>query len=112
MFCRALKHRLKASASRLPLDHGGGAAITFGIAVIPILMGAGVAIDFARLATKHTSLQQATDSAALAIAQSATTSTTNTDVLAQAQNYLQRITPTEARRSPRPRSRPISPPFA
>jgi Flp pilus assembly protein TadG len=88
MFCRALKDRLGASASRLPLDRGGSAVITFAVAVIPILMGAGVAIDFARLATKHTSLQQATDSAALAIAQSATSSTTNTDVLAQAQNYI------------------------
>jgi Flp pilus assembly protein TadG len=88
MFCRALKNRLKASASRFPLDRGGSAAITFAVAVIPILIGAGVAVDFARLATKHTSLQQATDSAALAIAQSAMISTTNTDVLAQAQNYI------------------------
>ena len=86
MFCPALNNRFKASASRFPRDRDGSAAIMFAMAVIPILMGAGVAIDFARLATKHTSLQQATDSAALAIAQSAMTSTTNTDVLAQAQN--------------------------
>jgi Flp pilus assembly protein TadG len=84
MFCRALKNRLKASASRFPPERGGSAAITFAVAVILILVGAGVAVDFARLATKHNSSQQATDSAALAIAQSATTSTSNSDVLAQA----------------------------
>jgi Flp pilus assembly protein TadG len=88
MFCRALKDRLKASARRFPRGRDGGAALTFAVAVIPILMGAGVAVDFARLATKHTSLQQATDSVALAIANSATTSTTNADVLAQAQSYI------------------------
>jgi Flp pilus assembly protein TadG len=85
---RPLKNRLKADMCRFPLDAGGSAAITFAIAAMPILMGAGVAIDFARLATKHTSLQQATDSTALAIAQAATTSTTNADVLAQARNYI------------------------
>jgi Flp pilus assembly protein TadG len=88
MSCRALKNRLEASVSRFARECEGSAVITFAVAVIPILMGAGVAIDFARLATKHTSLQQATDSAALAIAHSATTSTTDADVLAQAQNYI------------------------
>ncbi|MBV9066105.1 MAG: hypothetical protein JO004_10110 [Methylobacteriaceae bacterium] len=88
MSCRALKNRLKASASRFARDRDGAAALTLAVAVIPILMGAGVALDFARLATKHTSLQQATDSAALAIAHAATTTTTNADVMAQAQSYI------------------------
>jgi Flp pilus assembly protein TadG len=88
MFCNGLRNRLKASVCQLPLDRGGSAAMTFAIAIIPILMGAGVAVDFSRIVTKHTSLQQATDSAALAIAQAATTSTTSADVLAQAQNYI------------------------
>jgi Flp pilus assembly protein TadG len=59
--------------------------MTFAVANLPILAGAGVAVDFARIATKHTSLQQATDAASLAIAQSATASTTNGEVMAQAQ---------------------------
>ena len=42
--------------------------MTFAVANLPILAGAGVAVDFARIATKHTSLQQATDAASLAIA--------------------------------------------
>jgi Flp pilus assembly protein TadG len=88
MFYRALKHRLKAGVCRFRWDRDGAAAITFALAVVPILIGAGVAVDFARLATKHTSLQQATDSATLAIAQNAMVSTTDADVLAQAQNYI------------------------
>jgi len=63
--------------------------MTFAVANLPILAGAGVAVDFARIATKHTSLQQATDAASLAIAQSATASTTNADVMAQA--YLDEL---------------------
>jgi Putative Flp pilus-assembly TadE/G-like len=35
--------------------------MTFAVAILPILAGAGVAVDFARIATKHTNLQQATD---------------------------------------------------
>jgi Flp pilus assembly protein TadG len=88
MMTSGLKDRLKASTCRFPRDCRGQAAMIFAVSVIPILTGAGVAIDFARVATKHTSLQQATDSTALAIAQSATASTTNAQVLAQAQNYM------------------------
>ncbi len=83
-----LKGRLKASVCRFRQDRSGQAAMIFAVSVIPVLTGAGVAIDFARVATKHTSLQQATDSTALAIAQSATATTTNAQVLAQAQNYI------------------------
>src|SRR5947209_2281371 len=88
MLCRVLENRLKASVCRILPDRSGQAAITFALAAVPILAGTGVAIDFSRIATKHTSLQQATDSAALAIAQAATPTTTNTNVLAQAQNYI------------------------
>jgi Flp pilus assembly protein TadG len=66
----------------------GQAALMFGLAAIPMMAGAGVAIDFSRIATKHTSLQQATDATALAIAKEATASTTNAQVLASAQNYI------------------------
>jgi Flp pilus assembly protein TadG len=59
-----------------------------GVALVPLLIGAGAAIDLARLATKHTTLQQATDSTALAIAREATASTTDANVLASAQNYI------------------------
>jgi Flp pilus assembly protein TadG len=88
MFSRVLKNRLKASVCRFAGHRGGQAAMTFAIAALPILAGAGVAVDFSRIATKHTSLQQATDSAALAIAQAATPTTSDADVKAQAQNYI------------------------
>jgi Flp pilus assembly protein TadG len=88
MFSRVLKNRLRASVSRFPQQRSGQAAITFALAAIPILTGVGVAVDFSRIATKHTSLQQAADSTALAIAQGASSTTTNGDVLAQAQNYI------------------------
>jgi Flp pilus assembly protein TadG len=88
MFCRVLKNCLKASVCHFAKERSGQAAMTFALAALPILAGTGVAIDFSRIATKHTSLQQATDSAALAIAQAATPTTTNANVLAQAQNYI------------------------
>ncbi len=80
--------RIRNGVVRFREDSSGQAAMIFAVSLIPILTGAGVAIDFARVATKHTTLQQATDSTALAIAQSATASTTNAQVLAQAQNYI------------------------
>jgi Flp pilus assembly protein TadG len=52
--------------------------MTFAVAILPILAGAGVAVDFARIATKHTNLQQATDVAyagARAITKSRSSST-------------------------------------
>jgi hypothetical protein len=73
---------------RFARNTSGQAALMFGLAALPIMAGAGVAIDFSRLATKHTSLQQATDATALAIATEATASTTNAQVLASAQNYI------------------------
>ena len=50
------KDRLKASACRFRQDRSGQAAMVFAVSIIPVLTGAGVAIDFARVASKHTSL--------------------------------------------------------
>ena len=84
MACKSLREAKLLFAK----NTSGQAALIFGLAALPMMAGAGVAIDFSRLATKHTSLQQATDATALAIAREATASTTNAQVLASAQNYI------------------------
>lgn len=55
---------------RFVSDARAATAMMFGVAAIPLLMAIGVAIDYSRSATIRTSLQAATDSAALTAAKS------------------------------------------
>lgn len=55
-------------ASKFLKDRKGQAAITFGIAAVPLLIAVGSAIDYGRAVTARSALQQATDATALAIA--------------------------------------------
>jgi Flp pilus assembly protein TadG len=82
------RFQLLAHCDAFQKNESGAVAMIMGVALVPLLIGAGAAIDLARLATKHTTLQQATDSTALAIAREATASTTDANVLASAQNYI------------------------
>lgn len=55
---------------RFARDMRGQVAITYGLAAIPMLIVVGSAIDYSRATTQRSNLQQASDSAALAIAHS------------------------------------------
>ncbi|MGH6988688.1 MAG: TadE/TadG family type IV pilus assembly protein, partial [Stellaceae bacterium] len=67
---------------------GGALGVAMALLAVPVLMGIGAAVDYARLEQFKTQLQSTVDSAALsgaAVYQSATDSTNATSV---AQNYL------------------------
>ncbi|ODR95539.1 hypothetical protein AUC70_01050 [Methyloceanibacter stevinii] len=56
-----------ARARRFPRDKRGNAAVVFGLAIVPIILMVGVAIDYGRAMTVRGSVSDAADAAALAI---------------------------------------------
>lgn len=71
----------------LTREHGNVATI-FGLAFVPLVLMVGVGIDYGRIVAARSNLQQASDSAVLAVAKNITTSTTNQQAQSQAQVYL------------------------
>ncbi len=69
-------------------EDSGSVAIIFGLALVPIMLLVVLGVDYARIFAARSNLQQATDSAALAIARNITTTTTNQQAQSQAQVYL------------------------
>jgi Flp pilus assembly protein TadG len=55
---------------RFNSDLRGNVAMMFGLAAVPLLLGAGIAVDYARSSQSESQLQAAIDSAALAVAAS------------------------------------------
>jgi Flp pilus assembly protein TadG len=64
---------LKILGSIFKKDESGGMAISFGVVSTVLLLGAGIAIDFAGLASKRQNLQNYADAAVLAAAVSGET---------------------------------------
>ncbi len=64
MFSKTLSEKFSA----FKRDQRGNVAIIFGLAAIPLMLGAGMAVDYARAVTTKNSLQSASDAAALAAA--------------------------------------------
>ena len=56
----------KRYAARFAAETGGAVAITFALAVLPLLGAVGAAVDYSRLSLAHTTKQSAADAAALA----------------------------------------------
>jgi Flp pilus assembly protein TadG len=52
---------------RFAADQRGVVAVIFALTLLPLLMGAGVAIDYSRAASARSDLQAAVDAAALAV---------------------------------------------
>ena len=57
-----------ARRGKFQRDEKGGVAITFGLALVPMLLFMGAAIDYSRANAEHTRLQSAVDAAVLALA--------------------------------------------
>ncbi|HUR42609.1 MAG TPA: vWA domain-containing protein [Aestuariivirga sp.] len=64
----ALVHKLQIIQRKLAKQTGGNVSILFALAALPLLLAAGMAIDYLRAARVQTELQAALDSAALAAA--------------------------------------------
>lgn len=70
-------------------DRSGNVAITFGLAFLPAIVVAGVAIDYSRTVTQWSNLQQATDATALTVAHAyLTQSSTAAGLTTFAQSYI------------------------
>ncbi|NNF80843.1 MAG: VWA domain-containing protein [Rhizobiales bacterium] len=82
MFLQTLKEKLTA----FKREKRGNVAIIFGLAVVPLMIGAGVAVDYARSVTAKNVMQSAADAAALAAA--AMTKASEADRIAMAQNVF------------------------
>jgi Flp pilus assembly protein TadG len=88
--------RARGSADRFVRADGGNVAITFAIAILPILAFVGAAIDYSRANNARTAMQAALDSAALMISKDATTLTA-AQLTTKAQSYFTALyTHTEA----------------
>jgi Flp pilus assembly protein TadG len=61
--------------ARFARDTGGNVAIIFGLAVLPLIGFAGIAVDYARANNARTAMQNALDSAALMLSKDAATLT-------------------------------------
>lgn len=79
-----------SNIKRFIADRRGGVALSFGIALIPILGLAGAAIDYSRFATERARLQAAMDATALAVIH-LPPSTPNNEVQTKAQSFFQSI---------------------
>jgi Flp pilus assembly protein TadG len=85
---RSANQRPVIAASRFWASDEGSVGVIFGLALLPFVMMVGAAIDYTRMATMRSGLQQATDSAVLAVATKITATTTTTQAQAQAQVRL------------------------
>lgn len=82
MFSQTLSQKLSA----FKREKRGNVAIIFGLAVIPLMLGAGIAVDYARGVTAKNTMQAASDAAALAAA--TMKDATEADRIAMAQNVF------------------------
>jgi len=80
----------RAAIKRLLQDRSGNIAITFAIALVPITVAAGAAVDYSRTNTARTKMQGALDSTALALVRSAS-SLSQSDLNAQASTFFNGI---------------------
>ena len=76
------------SARSFVQDRGGNVAIILGLSFLPAVMMIGAGVDYGRIAAARGSLQQAADSAVLAVAKGIVNSTTDQQARSQAQIYL------------------------
>ena len=80
---------LDSHRRRFIRDRSGNVAITFGLALFPAVIVAGVAVDYSRTVTQWSNLQQATDATALTVAHAyLTQSSTAAGLTTFAQSYM------------------------
>lgn len=73
---------------RLVSDCRGNVVMIFGLAIIPMMLMAGAAVDYSRGASLRSALQQATDAAALSVASKVTQTSVLADSINRAQNVI------------------------
>lgn len=81
--------RLTCPLRRFARDERGNIAVIFGVALLPLIVAIGVAVDFSRASRARTAMQGALDSAVLMVAKErATSSMTDAELTAKAKAYF------------------------
>jgi Flp pilus assembly protein TadG len=60
-----IKIKIQYKISEFKSDRRGGFAVVFALSAFPLILVAGIAVDYSRATSARTSLQKAVDSAAL-----------------------------------------------
>ena len=87
MMIKSIASRLVRAVRRLGADRGANVAITFALALVPIMGFVGAGIDYGHAVSVRTALQAALDSTALMLSKSAATATSS-QLQSTAQNYF------------------------
>lgn len=88
-YATIVSSRLTQATRRFAYANDGNIAVTFGIALLPILCFIGAAIDYTRASAARTSMQAALDSTVLMVAKDLSAGTISTSqVNTAAQNYF------------------------
>ena len=65
---KTLRPEAGKGTTRFAQDARGGVAIMFGLSIVPLMLFAGVAIDYSRASAEHSALQHALDATVLSLA--------------------------------------------
>lgn len=85
---------LRSGVRRFARNKRGNVAILFGLSIIPILLGIGVAVDYGRALIVHERMSSAADAAALAIG--SWTGLTHAELKTKAQQYFEANYPSDS----------------
>jgi len=93
MFIQSASNQAKRLASRFARHDGGNIAMTFAIALVPLLGFVGAAVDYSRANAARSAMQAALDSAALMVSKdlSANPTMSAADVTAKATAYFKSL---------------------
>lgn len=83
----SIRSSVARSFARFARARDGNVAITFGLAVLPIVLAVGAAVDYSRANSVQTSLQTALDATALMLSRNAA-SLSSTDLQSKADSYF------------------------
>jgi Flp pilus assembly protein TadG len=99
----SLPARIREAASRFARHHQGNIAVTFAIALVPLISFVGAAIDYSRVSSARSGMQVALDSTALMLSKDLSSGLiTTSQIAAKAQAYFEPIPTRRRLRSPRP----------
>jgi Flp pilus assembly protein TadG len=86
---RSFRQTIAAAARSFRTNRKGQVAITFGLAMLPMIVVTGAAVDYSRAVAQRSNLQQATDATVLAIAHSyLNLASTSATLFTPTQTYL------------------------
>jgi Flp pilus assembly protein TadG len=86
---RDMVRRAMSAASRLSADRSGGYSIAFAVALVPILGGMAIAVDYAEMTRQRQATLNALDAAGIATARHVVSGATDDQLKAYAKNFFE-----------------------